>query len=171
MPDVPRPAPPSSTRPPAWAIALIAAGVLLGVLVGGVIVAGVAVRRSAERLVGAAQHDLPAAQAAGAAFGAGHGEADCLDQALQQVDACGQLELVCQLGATVFTQACLERAADAPATCAGAPAPGQPGIEAWSAEACAARGRTGDAACAALFQKAVLPNCRGEALPDFTPAG
>jgi len=170
MPAPHAPSPPRS-RPPAWAIALIAAGVLLGVLVGGVIVAGVAVRRSAERLIDAAQHDLPAAQAAGAAFGAAHGEADCLHQALQQVDTCGQLELVCQLAATVFAQACLERADDDPATCAGAPAPGQPGTEAWSAEACAARGRTGDAACAALFQKGVLPACRGEALPDFTSAG
>ena len=65
--------------------------------------------------------DGEAAVAEGEAFGATTSQDGCVDEGLRRLDACGDLEVMCQAMNTVWTQACLGSAAPVAGFCDGVP--------------------------------------------------
>jgi hypothetical protein len=109
-----------------------------------------------------------AAQREGASFGRTHSQGECIDDSIERVKSCGQLDLPCEVMVKLRLGSCLPVATDDGA-CARYESQTNLVKEAFLGnEDCKRRGQAGSAACGRLMQ-GVPEECR-KAKASFAPA-
>ncbi len=146
---------------------LLILGVIFGVIVlccGGA-VAGFTlwVRANADDLKAAGEELKHEADE----FGAAHTDLQCMDEAFTRAAPCGDLDIKCNVRASLFTAFCLDAAQETPGICEGVPPKSSIlAFTKYSTQVCADRGLMGNQGCSQLLQQ-LAEHCegRGQAIP------
>lgn len=143
-----------------WKKILIGLGVLGGIGLVFLVVAGMVLKHAAEDFLVKFETDLPALAEEGVQFAASHDQADCIDEGLKRVLPCGSLDMTCLMGAGLFGQSCLDAAVPDPAVCEGVPDISESTtVGVWAQQACAERGHPESAPCVTFMTQALVGHC------------
>lgn len=147
----PPPPPPPAKMSSGAKLAVVVACLIVGacaVCVGASVVGGYWVKSQAPGLMDDARNATQEARA----FAQGRAQSDCVAEGLRRNDACGDMEIRCQVRVSTFLHACLRAAAATPGFCDSVPPSSavMPSAQ-WRAEYCAAQGRANNRRCPNLM--------------------
>ena len=103
-----------------------------------------------------------------AAFGASHVDQDCVEQAMERAGPCMDLDIKCNVRASLFAAFCLDQAQPTPELCTDVPPKSALlAFTKYSTRICAARGLMGHQGCSQVLQQ-LAQHCENtrEALPS-----
>jgi hypothetical protein len=150
-----------------WKKVLIGLGVLAGISVVVMMVAGMVLKRATEDFLEKMETDLPALAEEGVRFAATHEQAACIDEGLKRALPCGALEMTCLMGAGLFGQSCLDAATPDPAVCEGVPSMTESvELGTWAQKECADRGHADSTSCVSFLTQAVGAYCMQSRAPE-----